>query len=126
MSLLTKTCIYCVFGSVLGALGSKIKEVMTSELAIFNRMVKIVTGGSGESQLPAACAEGQGCGRESLTWKTGRGWMVLRNWRVGALSGGGGGVRRHCGHLVSSNCLLSDPVSFLAQSLHYKMPQLGI
>lgn len=28
MALLTKTCIYCVFGSVLGALGNKIKEVM--------------------------------------------------------------------------------------------------
>lgn len=47
MSLLAKTCIYCVFGSVLGALGSKIKEVMTSELAIFNRMVQIVTEARG-------------------------------------------------------------------------------
>lgn len=34
-----KTCTYSVFGSVLGALGSKIKEVMASELAVFNRMV---------------------------------------------------------------------------------------
>jgi hypothetical protein len=40
-----RTCIYSVFSSVLGALGNKIKEVMASELAIFNRMVKIVTGG---------------------------------------------------------------------------------
>lgn len=95
MALLTKTCIYCVFGSILGVLGNKIKEVMTSELAIFNRMVKIVPGGSGESQFRAAFAEGPGRGRESRTWKTSRGGMTLRSCRVGTLSSAGGSVRKH-------------------------------
>lgn len=43
MAWLTKTYIYCVFGSVLDALGNKIREVMAPELAILNRMAKIMT-----------------------------------------------------------------------------------
>lgn len=68
MVLLTKTCIYCVFDSVLGALWNKIKDAMASELAILKRMVTMMAGGwgVGESRLQAAFAEDQGCGRESL------------------------------------------------------------
>lgn len=94
MLVLTKTCIYCVFGSVLGASGTKIKDAMASEVAILNRMVTMA-GGSGESRLQAAFAEGPGYGRESLTWKTGRGEMILRSRRVGTLSSRGGSVRKH-------------------------------
>lgn len=43
-----------MFGSVLSAFGNKIKEVMASELAILNSMVKIMTV---ESQGIPSCRQ---------------------------------------------------------------------
>lgn len=66
-----------MFGSVLGALGNKIKGVMASGLSALNSAAGIMTVGLREFPVAGSVCRGQGCGRESLTWKTGGGGVTL-------------------------------------------------